>query len=184
VWLLLLALIAVSQTGCSSNYLAPISETDVDLRGYWEIERVSSDDVRNLVEKESHNADRGINLRNEIQSLLRGSGIALVRQEFGVLSADSMTIEADQFSFGFDYEPGTYRDVSLGRRDRGIWKVYSGWDTDVFLVESVSSDIRVVERYLMKTDEKLIVDFMVRADGNNVELKRVFTRRSQIPDKP
>ena len=28
-----------------------------------------------------------------------------MRQEFGVLSADSMSIEADQFSFGFDYEP-------------------------------------------------------------------------------
>ena len=184
MWPLLCALIAVFQAGCSSNYLAPSSETNVDLRGYWEIERVSSDDVRKLMEKESDNADRGTNLRKEIQRLLRGSGIALVRQEFGVLSADSMSIEADQFSFGFDYEPGTYRDVSLGRRERGIWKVYSGWDSDVFTVESTSSDIRVVERYLMEADEKLIVDFMVRADGNNVELKRVFKRRSEIPDKP
>ena len=184
MWPLLFVLIAVFQAGCSSNYLAPSSETNVDLRGYWEIERVSSDDVRKLMEKESDNADRSTNLRNEIQRLLRGSGIALVRQEFGVLSADSMSIEADQFSFGFDYEPGTYRDVSLGRRERGIWKVYSGWDSDVFTVESISSDIRVVERYSMEADEKLIVDFTVRADGNNVELKRVFKRRSQIPDKP
>ena len=182
MWPLLSALIALFQAGCSSNYLAPSSETNVDLRGYWEIEHESSDDVRKLMEKESDNADRSTNLRNEIQRLLRGSGLALVRQEFGVLSADSMSIEADQFSFGFDYEPGTYRDVSLGRKERGIWKVYSGWDSDVFTVESTSSDIRVVERYLMKTDEKLIVDFMVRADGNNVELKRVFKRRSQVPD--
>ena len=175
---------ALSQASCSSNYLAVSSSTNVDLRGYWEIERVSSDDVRKLMEKESDNADRSTNLRNEIQRLLRGSGFALVRQEFGVLSADSMSIEADQFSFGFDYEPGTYRDVSLGRRDRGIWKVYSGWDSDVFTVESTSSDIRVVERYLMEADEKLIVDFMVRADGNSVELQRVFKKRSQIPNKP
>ena len=181
---MLFALIAVFQAACSSNHLAPRSETNVDLRGYWEIERVSSDDVRKLVEKESDNADRGTNLRKEIHRLLRGSGIALVRQEFGVLSADSMSIEADQFSFGFDYEPGTYRDVSLGRRDRGIWKVYSGWDSDVFTVESTSSDIRVVERYSVEADEKLIVDFMVRADGNDVELKRVFRRRFQISDKP
>ena len=181
---MLFALVAISQAGCSSNYLSTSSETKVDLRGYWEIERVSSDDVRKLMEKKSDNADRGINLRNEIQRLLRGSGIALVQQEFGVLSADIMSIEADQFSFGFDYEPGTYRDVSLGRRDRGIWEVYSGWDSDVFTVESTSSDIRVVERYLIEADEKLIVDFMVRADGSNVELKRVFKRRSQIPDKP
>ena len=181
---MLFALIAVSQAGCSSNYLSTSSETKVDLRGYWEIERVSSDDVRKLMEKESDNADRGTNLRKEIQRLLRGSGIALVRQEFGVLSADSMSIEADQFSFGFDYEPGTYRDVSLGRREKGIWKVYSGWDSDIFTVESTSSDIRVVERYLMELDEKLIVEFMVKADGNNVELKRVFKRRSQFPDKP
>ena len=179
---MLFALTAVFQAGCSSNYLAPSSETNVDLRGYWEIERVSSDDVRKLMEKERDNTDRGKNLRKEIQRLLRGSGIALVRQEFGVLSADSMSIEADQFSFGFDYEPGTYRDVSLGQRDRGIWKVYSGWDSDVFTVESISSDIRVVERYSMEADEKLIVDFTVRADGNNVELKRVFKRRSQIPN--
>ena len=179
---MLLALIAVSQAGCSSNYLSTSSETEVDLRGYWEIERESSDDVRKLMKKESDNADRGTNLRKEIQILLRGSGIALVRQEFGVLSADSMSIEADQFSFGFDYEPGTYRDVSLGRRARGIWKVYSGWDSDVLTVESISSDIRVVERYSMEPDEKLIVDFRVRADGNNVELKRVFKRRSHIPN--
>ncbi len=174
---MLFALTAVSQAGCSSNYLAPSSETNVDLRGYWEIERVSSDDVRKLMEKESDNADRGANLRKEIQRLLRGSGIALVRQEFGVLSADSMSIEADQFSFGFDYEPGTYRDVSLGRRDRGIWKVYSGWDSDVLTVDSTSSDIRVVERYFIEANGNLIIDFMVRADGNNVELRRVFKRR-------
>ena len=177
MWSLLFALTAVSQAGCSSNYLAPSSETNVDLRGYWEIERVSSDDVRKLMEKESDNADRGANLRKEIQRLLRGSGIALVRQEFGVLSADSMSIEADQFSFGFDYEPGTYRDVSLGRRDRGIWKVYSGWDSDVLTVDSTSSDIRVVERYFIEANGNLIIDFMVRADGNNVELRRVFKRR-------
>ena len=180
---MLFALIAVFQAACSSNYLGPGSETNVDLRGYWEIERVSSDDVQKLLQKETDDADRSTNLRKEIQRLLKGSGIALVRQEFGVLSADTMLIEADQFSFGFDYEPGTYRDVSLGRRDRGIWKVYSGWDADVFTVDSTSSDIRVVERYSVETDGKLIVDFMVRADGNNVELKRVFKRRSKIPNK-
>ena len=182
VWLLLFALILLSQAGCSSNYLAVSSKTNVDLRGYWEIESASSDDAQKLLQKESDNADRGTNLRKEIQRLLRGSGLALVRQEFGVLSADTMSIEADQFSFGFDYEPGTYRDVSLGRRDRGIWKVYSGWDSDVFTVDSTSSDIRVVERYLIDANGKLIVDFMIRADGNNVELKRVFKRRSQVPD--
>ena len=58
-------------------------------------------------------------------------------------------------------------------------EVYSGWDSDVFTVDSNSSDIRVVERYLMEANGKLIVDFMVRADGDTVELKRVFTRRSQ-----
>ena len=178
----LFALIAVSLPGCSSNYLGPSSETSVDLRGYWEIERVSSDDSRKLMEKENDYADRGKNLRKEIQRLLRGSGIALVRQEFGVLSADTMSIEADQFSFGFDYEPGTYRDVSLGRRDRGIWKVYSGWDSDVFTIDSTSSDIRVVERYLMEANGRLILEFIVRADGNNVELKRVFTRRARPVD--
>ena len=179
---MLFALIAFSQAGCSSNYLAGSAETNIDLRGYWEIETAFSDNVQKLMQKESDNADRGTNLRKEIQRLLRGSGIALVRQEFGVLSADSMSIEADKFSFGFDYEPGTYRDVSLGRRDRGIWKVYSGWDSDVFTVDSTSSDIRVVERYLLEANGKLIVDFMVRADGNNVELKRVFKRRSQVAD--
>ena len=181
---MLFALIALSQAGCSSNYLTVGSNTKVDLRGYWEIDRAASDDVGKLTEKESDNADRGTNLRREIQRLLRGSGIALVRQEFGVLSADSMSIEADQFSFGFDYEPGTYRDVSLGRKEKGIWKVYSGWDSDVFTVESTSSDIRVVERYLMEADEKLIDDFMVRADGKNFELRRVFKRHSQNPHKP
>ena len=181
---MLFALTALSQAGCSSNYLAAGAETNIGLRGYWEIENASSDNVQKLMQKESDEADRSTNLRKEIQRLLKGSGIALVRQEFGVLSADSMSIEADQLSFGFDYEPGTYRDVSLGRRDRGIWKVYSGWDSDVFTVESTSSDIRVVERYSVEADEKLIVDFMVRADGNNVELRRVFKRRIQISDKP
>ena len=137
MWPFLFALIAVFQSGCSSNYLAPSSETNVDLRGSWEIDLVSSDDMRKLMGKGSDNADRGTNLRKEIQRLLRGSGIALVRQEFGVLSADSMSIEADQFSFGFDYEPGTYRDVSLGRRERGIWKVYSGWDSHFKRIGSV-----------------------------------------------
>ena len=181
---MLFALTALSQAGCSSNYLAASAETNIDLRGYWEIENASSDDVQKLMQKESDDSDRSTNLRKEIQRLLKGSGIALVRQEFGVLSADTMLIEADQFSFGFDYGPGTYRDVSLGRRDRGIWKVYSGWDSDVFTIDSTSSDIRVVERYLMVANGKLIVDFSVRADGNNVELKRVFKRQPQAIDSP
>ena len=181
---MLFTLTALSHAGCSSNYLAASAETNIDLRGYWEIENASSDDVQKLMQKESDDADRSTNLRKEIQRLLKGSGIALVRQEFGILSADTMLIEADQFSFGFDYEPGTYRDVSLGRRDRGIWKVYSGWNSDVFTIDSTSSDIRVVERYSMEANGKLIVDFSVRADGNNVELKRVFKRQSQATDSP
>ena len=69
------------------------------------------------MEKESDNADRGTNLRNEIQRLLRGSGIAWFDKSSVFYQRTAMSIEADQFSFGFDYEPGTYRDVSLGRRE-------------------------------------------------------------------
>ena len=64
---MLFALIAVSQAGCSSNYLVPSSENNVDLRGYWEIEAVSSDDARKLMQKEIDNADGRTNLRKEIQ---------------------------------------------------------------------------------------------------------------------
>ncbi len=176
--LFLCVLIALSQAGCASNYLAANSKTNIDLRGYWEIEDEFSDDARKLLQTQIDSSNGRLNLRNEVQRLSSRSGLALVRQEFGVLLAESMLIESDKYSFGFDYEPGTYRDVSLGRRDRGIWKVYSGWDSDTFTVDSTSLDIRVVERYSMEANGKLIVDFMVRANGSNFELRRVFTRRS------
>jgi hypothetical protein len=89
-----------------------------------------------------------------------------------------MVIEQNRDSMGIDYADGPYRDISWGRRERGLWRVDVGWTEGVLVIRSEASDVTTVER--MQLDGDLLrVDIAVDGEGRDFDLVRVFERSAR-----
>jgi len=106
-----------------------------------------------------------------------GTVFAFIAQDFPVLLADRLHIEQSRESMGIQYEPGTYRDVSFGEKERGLWTVSAGWNAQgQFIIYSDSDDIRGIETHELLDPSTLRVRLAVRADGGDLDLVRTFVR--------
>ena len=164
-------------TACSTTPSLS-TEPSFNLSGKWRLVPDESDappnprNAMNRVSRESIERRPG---RSAAKARVRGAVFAFVTQDFPVLTANRMRIEQSGDSMGIDYTPGTYRDVSWGRRERGIWEVYAGWDeTEALIIDSRGNDIRAVERMILRPDGRLQVDVTVNADKRQLDLTRVF----------
>lgn len=103
---------------------------------------------------------------------------AFLIQDFPVLAAQRLKIEQNRDSMGIDFDRGSYRDVSWGERERGIWDVTAGWDeAGVLTILSESTDARALERLQLSEDERqLSVEFDYQVDGDSRRYRRVFDR--------
>ncbi|MCR9276929.1 MAG: hypothetical protein NXH85_03055 [Pseudomonadaceae bacterium] len=103
---------------------------------------------------------------------------AFLIQDFPVLAAQRLKIEQNRDSMGIDFDRGSYRDVSWGERERGIWDVTAGWDdTGVLTILSESTDARALERLQLSEDERqLSIEFSYQVDGDSRRYRRVFDR--------
>ena len=151
-----------------------------DISGTWTLVRPLSDEPPNP-RRMMNRADRKASERSQPRSASRvriqGALFAFITQDFPVLAADEMIIEQQPDSMGVNYRPGPYRDVSWGERERGLWRVFAGWNEEGQLViESRGNDIRTTERHFFREDGLLQVDILVRADNQNLERTRVFRR--------
>ena len=108
---------------CSGLQLESSPTRSVPLSGAWVIDTEASDDVNTAMKLHAQRGDDRLSARAEIQRIRRGSGLAFVFYDFQVLEAQRITIELSQDSMGVKHEPGVYRDVSWGKRERGIWAV-------------------------------------------------------------
>ena len=86
-------------------------------------------------------------MRDEIQRISRGSGLVFIAQDFQVLKAKRLKIEQGSDFMGVQHWPGVYRDVTWGQRERGLWRVYAGWERNDLLIQSKTKDMGVLERY-------------------------------------
>ncbi len=175
--------ICISIVGCSSIELSDINANGVVFTGDWVLDADRSDvspnfrkavrrgEVRDGVEPRART--RG---RNGGVSPL-GSGISFVTHDFQVLDAEALVIEQSADSMGVRYTPGVYRDVSWGERQRGLWEVYAGWEGDDIVILSEAPDLRVTERFALRDRDRLLITVEVRADGEEFEVNRHFTRR-------
>ena len=177
-WLGSLVVLFTLQLGaCSGLQLESSPIRSVPLSGAWVIDTEASDDVNTVMKLHAQRGDDRLSSRAEIQRIRRGSGLAFVAYDFQVLEAQRMTIELAQDSMGVNHEPGVYRDVSWGKRERGIWKVQAGWDEDVLVVASKTNGIDVIERYRLLSHSRLQVALDIRADGNKRQIQRYFRRQ-------
>ena len=175
-----ICLITVMLAGCSGIELVADNPQGVDLTGSWTLDFADSDDTPDYQQglaghkRVRHNNDQVIKRRNDVLGAL-GSGFAFVVHDFQILRAEQVTIEQNHDSMGIGHEPGVYRDVSWGERQRGLWEVYAGWEENDLVIISKAPDMSVFERYIVFGD-RLTVELTIEADKEERTVRRVFNR--------
>jgi hypothetical protein len=165
---------------CGGLSLEPTPSQPTNLSGLWQLDVGASDSSEGLKNRPSRGLGRNQSVREEIQRISRGSGLAFIAQDFQVLKAKRLKIEQGSDSMGVQHWPGVYRDVTWGQRERGLWTVYAGWEQNDLLIQSTTKDMRVLERYQLINNGQLRVLITVKADGETKELQRLY-RRGRSP---
>ncbi len=162
--------------GCAGVDLATVNPPGVNLSGTWLVDFSASDPLPNL-QPGSRSTDRKpVSPGREAMRMLNGSGLAFIAHDFHVVKADKIIIEQNPDSMGIRYQPGVYRDVSWGEKQRGLWDVHAGWEDNTLVIISTAKNLRVEER-LRREGRQLMVDILMEADGEKVALRRIFKRR-------
>jgi len=147
-------------SGCASVSLDDQAPAGFDLGGVWVLDPASSEvtpEVRRLRQ--------------------RGVSIAMVAQDFAVLRCRRMEIEQNADSMGVAYDDGSYRDISWGVRDRGLWEVNAGWDEGALRILSRAHDAKAEETMtLAEAGRRLVVRVRVEADNDHLDITRNFIR--------
>ena len=165
--------------GCTGVDLAPQSVSNVDFSGTWLIDFGDSDsapDLRDQGKRELYRRARSPVSREALR-LGDGSGLTFIAHDFQVLSADKVDIEQSRDSMGIRYYPGIYRDISWGDRQRGLWEVEAGWEENELVVISTAKDLRVVERFVWTSQDRMRVNVAIDADGEDMAFARSFYRQ-------
>ena len=163
--------------GCSGIELDAVNPPGMRLSGEWILDFGASDDVPDLRQhRPGKMPGRGGPPGDEnFRARPAGRDLPFVVHDFQVLKADKMVIELNHDSMGVRYYPGVYRDLTWGKRQRGLWEVYAGWDLQVLRVLSEANDIEVDERFILQGD-RLTVDVHIVADDDEFRFQRVFKR--------
>lgn len=177
-----LSLLAASLllAGCGSTPLDPKPPQRFDLSGTWLLQADLSDAPPGPRRFETAPRPVSGNQRGSRRSGDgRRGGLAFVAHDFPVMVAERMTIEQNPDSMGVEYDRGRYRDISWGTRTRGLWEVDTGWDESGQLVQRwQASDASALEVMALSPDaQQLTVMLQIKAGEQNVEVRRVFSRR-------
>ncbi len=175
---MLLGVILVAS--CSAPRLSPEVRAGFNLTGAWTLDASRSDtppSATRLVDQMDRELIRRTRDTNVYRQIGDGTIFAFIAQDFPVLLAERMQIEQSRESMGIHYEPGSYRDVSFGEKERGLWTVSAGWNSQgQFIIYSDSDDIRAVETHELVDPSTLRIRLAVRADGGDLDLVRTFVR--------
>lgn len=175
---LAIGLCIVGIAACSEIKLAEQPPQPVDLSGEWMLDFAASENPDLLnAGANIKQPDRSPRSRRDARRLWGGSDLAFIAHDFQVLNADKMFIEQGSDSLGIQYDPGVYRDVSWGERDRGLWDVYAGWEETDMVIVSDATDMRVTERFDLVAPNTLKITILINTDSEDREIARIFDRR-------
>ncbi len=156
------------------------SKQAFNLTGQWRLVDQLSDaapNPRRMMDRMDKEVARRGPTRGAQKVRMQGALFAFVNQDFPVLSAEKMLVEQNVDSMGIDYKPGRYRDVTWGERERGLWRVYAGWDDeDRLVIDSRGNDIRARETMHLRSDGLLEVQVDVHSKQRDFSVLRVFER--------
>lgn len=173
------ACLVVATMGCTGINLDTVNPVGVNLSGQWLVDFGDSDLVPDLRNRPQDKPSRRVQgtVNREALRVADGSALAFIAHDFQVLRADKLTIEQNRDSMGLDYQPGVYRDVSWGERQRGLWEVQAGWEEQQLVIISSARNMRVEERLLLVNPDLLEVQIYINAAGEQLEFLRVFNRQ-------
>ncbi len=158
------------------------SSQQFDLTGTWLLVADESDappDPEDEMNRVGRGAVRAATPRSAHRTRIDSAVFAFMSHDFPVLEARRMRIEQNRDSMGIDYDPGTYRDVTWGERQRGVWQVFAGWDeTGALVIDSRGNDIRAVERMNLRPEGLLEIDVRIKADRRDIDVVRVYRRQN------
>ncbi len=161
----LLVLLLLGLVACSGPNLAPNPPSGFDLNGEWVLVEDASG-VEPAARRFTQN-------RTGARRRLARGGVA---RDFPVLGASSMRIEQSGDSMGIRYDGQLYRDISWGKRERGMWTVNAGWVDNTLHIISQAHDSEATEIMSLSADGRtLTVDVDVNA-GQKFSVRRVFER--------
>ena len=161
---LLTALVALL-SACGGPNLSPSGPSGFDLEGDWTL--VTNDSERGM------EGDDYIRMRSGDRRELARGGMG---RDFPVVRAQGMSIEQNADSMGIRYSTGDYRDVTWGKRDRGMWEVNAGWQDDALYIISEAHDAKGTEVMTLSEDgNTLRVDVEIDT-GQKYQIQRVFRR--------
>ncbi len=165
--------------GCSGIDLDTVNPPGVNLSGQWLVDFGDSDLVPDLRNRPPGKPSRRVQgtVSREALRVADGSAFAFIAHDFQVLRADKLTIEQNIDSMGLDYQPGVYRDVTWGERQRGLWEVLAGWEEQQLVIISKARNMRVEERLQLVSPDLLKVWVYIDANGEKLEFLRVFNRQ-------
>ncbi len=155
-WALMLVL---ATGGCGGVPLEEAAPGGFDLSGHWV-----------LIQEESGGSPvRGASIRS-----------GFLAQDFPLLVTGEMRIEQDARSMGIEYGRGSYRDVTWGERQRGVWDVRAGWHDGVLHIYSKAPDTSASEIWKLSDDgRRLEISIDVRGAQDH-KFRRVFRRSTGV----
>ena len=160
-----LLLLTLLLGACSGPDLNSVPPAGFSLQGEWELVR----DQSGL----GAEGDDYIRMRSGNRQELARGGMA---RDFPVVRADAMRIEQNRDSMGISYSTGDYRDVSWGRRDRGMWQINAGWVDDQQYIISEAHGAKGTEVMSLSPDGKILRVSVEIDAGEKVQLERVYRR--------
>ncbi|HBK19190.1 MAG TPA: hypothetical protein DDZ38_11165 [Gammaproteobacteria bacterium] len=173
-----LAISVAALWGCGGINLDQQPSSTVILDGPWIVEPgLESAEPRRYQPTGEPPKDGTRVIRPKVQA---GGGplaaMAFITHDFHVIQAERLLIEQARDSMGIRYDPGVYRDISWGQRERGLWRVDAGWQDRDLVIQSRTDGITVLERYRLVSTDRLTVNIQVRAKGADLDLTRRFLR--------
>jgi len=176
---LVFACLVAAMIGCTGIDLDTVNPEGVNLSGQWLVDFSDSDLVPDLRNRPQGKPSRRVqgSVNQEALRVADGSALAFIAHDFQVLRADKLTIEQNIDSMGLDYQPGVYRDVTWGERQRGLWEVLAGWEEQQLVIISKARNMRVEERLQLVSPDLLEVRVYIDAGGEQLEFLRVFNRQ-------
>ena len=102
---------------------------------------------------------------------------AFVIQDFPIVAADVVAIEADDVSMGISYD-GKYRDVKWGKQKRNSWAIRSGWNEQTLRIVSSRGKISGTESFsVLDSGKRLLVEISIKTSGKLISFRRIFIRQ-------
>lgn len=172
-------------TGCASLSTTP--PDNYALSGQWQLNAALSDSPSlaglsrvqqgNRRPPGSENGGRsGPQGRNSASGPGRGAARG-AQTRVASLEAKVIKIEQSFESMGMEFDGGSYRDVSWGKRKRGELTVETGWQERDLIINTTGGRMPTSERYVLSDNfDRLTVYIELNGGRNDLKFKRVFDK--------